>query len=81
MDLEHVVADIADVLKIIDSSAIPFKKFRPGVGPDGEPQLVKLIAEQLNRLPRYSLGVKTMRTPDLPIAGSWALEIELNSAS
>jgi hypothetical protein len=77
MDLERVVTDIADVLKIIDSSGVPFKAFRAGVGPYGEPQLVKLVAEQLNRLPHYPLGVKTMRTPDLLIVGSWALEIKI----
>ena len=77
MDLECVVADIADVLKIIDSSRVPFKAFQAGVGPYGEPQLVKLIAEHLKRLPQYALGVKTMRTPDLLLVGHWALEIKI----
>jgi hypothetical protein len=77
MDLEQVVNDIAHVVKIIDSSRVPFKSFQPGVGPYGEPQLVKLIAEHLNRSPRYAQGVKTMRTPDLLIAGAWALEIKI----
>lgn len=53
MELEALVQDIADVLKGIDSSVVPFKSFRPGVGPYGEPPLVKLVAEGLNRLPLY----------------------------
>jgi hypothetical protein len=77
MDLQQVVSDIADVLKLIDASSIPFKAFQSGVGPYGEPQLVKLIAEHWNRNPLYALRVKTMRTPDLLIAGSWALEVKI----
>jgi hypothetical protein len=77
MELEAVVQDIADVLKGIDSSQVPFKRFQPGVGPYGEPQLVKLIAEGLNRTPRYGGCAKIMRTPDLMLAGHWALEIKL----
>src|ERR1700687_1230274 len=77
MELERIVSDIADVLRIIDSSGTPFKTFQAGVGPYGEPQLVKLVAEQLNLLPHYAMGVKTMRTPDLLIAGFWALEIKI----
>lgn len=77
MDLETVVQDIADVLKSIDSSGAPFKDFKPGVGPYGEPQLVKLVAEHLNRIPRYGGCAKTMRSPDLLVAGHWALEIKI----
>jgi hypothetical protein len=63
MDLKTVVQDIADVLKGIDSSREPFKNFQPGVGPYGEPQLVKLVAERLNDIPRYGGCAKTMRSP------------------
>lgn len=84
MDLEAVVNDIADVLKGIDSSRVqfkssrpPFKEFQPGVGPCGEPQLVRLVAESLNRMPQYGGCAKTMRTPDLMLVGHWALEIKL----
>lgn len=69
--------DIADVLKGIDSSRVPFKQFQPGVGPYGEPQLVKLISEGLNRLPRYGSRARTRRTPDLLIENEWALEIKI----
>jgi hypothetical protein len=77
MVLESVIQDVADVLKGIDGSGEAFKNFQPGVGPYGEPQLVKLVAQHLNDIPAYSHGVKTMRTPDLLIAGHWALEIKL----
>jgi len=77
MELEALVQDIADVLKDIDSSRVPFKSFQPGVGPYGEPQLVKLVAEGLNRMPQYGGCAKTMRNPDLMLAGHWALEIKL----
>jgi hypothetical protein len=53
MDLEGLIPDIADALKIIDGSRVPFKTFQPGVGPYGEPQLVKIVAEHLNRIPHY----------------------------
>jgi hypothetical protein len=84
MDLDTVIDDIADILKGIDSSQVrfkssrpPFKEFQPGVGPCPEPQLVRLIAEGLNRMPRYGACAKTMRSPDLMIVGQWALEIKL----
>ncbi len=77
MELETIVQDIADVLKSIDSSRVPFKNFQPGVGPYGEPQLVKLVAGGLNGISRYGGSAKTMRTPDLLIEGHWALEIKI----
>jgi hypothetical protein len=77
MNLERVITDIADALKVIDTSGLTFKDFHAGVGPYGEPQLVKLIAEHLSRSPQYAQRVKTTRTPDLLIAGFWALEIKI----
>jgi hypothetical protein len=72
MDLDRVIIDIADVLKRIDNFGATFKDFRPGIGPFGEPQLVKM-----SLLPRYSSGVSTMRTPDLLIHKHWALKIKI----
>jgi len=84
MDLETVVNDIADVLKDVDFSGVrfkssrpPYKEFQPGVGPCPEPQLVKLAAEGLNRIPRYGGSARTRRTPDLMIEKYWALEIKI----
>lgn len=77
MELQQVVADIADALVAIDASGIPFKAFNPGVGPYGEPQLVRLIAQRLNDNKKYSGLVATKRTPDLLIKGLWALEFKI----
>src|SRR5579883_3455074 len=77
MDLETLVNDVADVLKQSDVAAEPFKGFQPGVGPYGEPQLLKLVAAKLGRLSGYEAGVQTKRTPDILISGQWALEVKV----
>lgn len=77
MDLESLVRDIADALVRIDGSRQPFRSFQPGVGPYGEPQLVRLIAEYLNELPQFHGAVKTKRTPDLSIPSEWAVEFKI----
>lgn len=77
IDLEQVANDVASALVHLDCSGEPFKQFRPGVGPYGEPQLVKAVADYLNQLPGYRNGVKTKRTPDLLISGEWALEFKI----
>jgi hypothetical protein len=77
MNLNQVVGEIADALAAIDSSGVPFKDYQPGVGPYGEPQVLKAVVDRLRHLPGYSAGVATRRTPDVLIAGLWALEIKL----
>lgn len=77
MSLQHLIMDIADACKSIDAEEPPFKGFRAGVGPYGEPQLVKLIANRLSVLSAYSGRAKSKRTPDLLITGSWALEFKI----
>jgi len=77
MELHQVVTDIADALVAIDASGTPFKSFLPGVGPYGEPQLVRLVAKKLNDSQSYSGRVATKRTPDLLINGLWALEFKI----
>ena len=77
MELQQVVLDIADALVAIDKSAPPFRTFKKGVGPYGEPQLVRLVAQRLNDSARYSGHVATKRTPDLLISGLWALEFKV----
>jgi hypothetical protein len=44
VDLRDLVDDFAEALVHIDASRECFRTFKPGVGPYGEPQLVKLIA-------------------------------------
>jgi hypothetical protein len=77
MDLEHVVRDVASALMVVDGCGVPFKHFQRGVGPYGEPQLLAAVAWHLNTVPVYGGLVRTKRTPDLLIPGSWALEVKL----
>jgi len=77
MELCELLGDIRDSIASVDASRIAFKQFLPGVGPYGEPQLVRLIASQLSELPRYIGLVKTKRVPDLLISGHWAVEFKI----
>ena len=77
MQLDRVIRDVADVLVAIDQSRVPFREFRPGVGPYGEPQLVRAIAQRLNEFGAYRGTACTKRCPDLLIRGAWAVEFKL----
>jgi len=77
VSLERIVSDVADACVKIDGSGVPFKTFRMGVGPYGEPQLVKLLAYHLNALPSYAGRARSKRTPDLLIVGLWAIEFKI----
>lgn len=76
--MQQLVEDIAEAIRWIDSSGVPFKQFRSGAGPYGEPQLVKLIAQRLSleHRDRYE-GVRTCRTPDVLIPERWAFEVKI----
>ncbi len=74
----QLIEDIVGALRAVDNSGIPFKNFRPGVGPYGEPQLVKLIAAHLAQsYPERYEGIKTCRVPDVLIPERWALEFKI----
>src|SRR5947208_3135608 len=77
MQLQEVTSDICGVIRDIDASGIPFKHFQPGVGPYGEPQLLKEIARRLNDIPKYEKKAVTKRTPDLLIPAEWAMEFKI----
>lgn len=49
MEFPEIVADIANLLKEFDSEKPIHKDFQPGIGPFGEPQLIKEISNRLNR--------------------------------
>jgi hypothetical protein len=72
MELQTVAADIAAALAAIDGSQVPFKQFQPGVGPYGEPQLTRLIAAHLDKLPRDAGLVATKRTCSSAGTGRWS---------
>ena len=77
MELSYFISNIADELVAIDSGAVPFKSFKPGVGPYGEPQLIREIARRLNEKSECSGRVSTKRTPHLLIKGHWAMEFKI----
>ncbi|PZC47335.1 MAG: hypothetical protein C1O27_001282 [Chloroflexi bacterium] len=77
MQLAEVVSDIADSLVAVDNGGVPFRSFHPGVGPYGEPQLVKQVAMLLDSMPAYSGRISTQRTPDLLIRDYWAIEVKI----
>jgi hypothetical protein len=77
MELRKVISDIVNALVQVDEAGIPFKSFQPGVGPYGEPQLLKHISMYLNNVPSYKGCALTRRTPDLLIRGYWALEFKI----
>ena len=60
----ELVRMIADILKEFDSEEPVHKSFQPGIGPFGEPQLVKEIAQ---RLSKKGIKAYTQRTPDLVV--------------
>ena len=79
--LTKIISDIADSLVVVDSSGVPHsirgRTYLPGVGPYGEPQLLKKISQLLNLKSLYWGNVETRRSPDLLIRGYWALEFKI----
>ena len=75
MDLHGITKDIANYLKYFDSTKPVHKAFRPGIGPFGEPQLIRELASGLNA---NGYSCRTRRTPDLEIGDrEWALEFKI----
>jgi hypothetical protein len=77
MNLDELLTDVTAALARIDSSRQCFRTFQAGVGPYGEPQLVKLIAAHLNQLQNYNGMARTKRCPDLLIPNKWAVEFKI----
>lgn len=74
MQYAEIVKAIADILKEYDSEQPIHKTFQPGIGPFGEPQIVRLIAQ---RLTAKGIEATTRRTPDLIIRQEWAIEFKI----
>lgn len=74
MNYNEFVNIIADILKKFDSEKPIHKSFQPGIGPFGEPQIVKIIAE---RLQEFGVLAKTKRIPDLVVQNEWAIEFKI----
>ncbi|MGD1212262.1 MAG: hypothetical protein ABR973_13010 [Candidatus Acidiferrales bacterium] len=77
MTLAEVVSDIAEALVRIDASGKSFRAYKAGVGPYGEPQLVKLLCADLNSRGKYHGAACTRRSPDLLIPNEWAIEFKI----
>ncbi len=78
MELNEVVADIADAMVHIDASREVYGTFSPGVGPFAERRLVLRMSQYLNTLPKYNGGVCIPHlTPDLLIPKEWAIEFKI----
>lgn len=74
MEYSEIVKTIADILKEFDSELPIHKAFRPGIGPFGEPQIVRVIADKLSN---RGIAARTRRTPDLDIDHQWAIEFKI----
>lgn len=74
MEYFEIVNLIANLLKQFDDECPKHKNFKPGIGPFGEPQLIKAIATRLTDL---GIPAQTRRTPDLEINDEWAVEFKI----
>jgi len=74
MSYQDLVIIIADILKKFDEEKPVHKKFQPGIGPFGEPQIVKIIS---NRLIEQGIRAKTKRNPDMDIQGKFGIEFKI----
>lgn len=70
----EVVKLIADILKEFDAERPVHKAFKPGIGPFGEPQIVREIAK---RLSARGIWARTKRSPDLDLLHEWAIEFKI----
>src|SRR5258708_12398606 len=76
LELQQIVNDVRDSLVFVDACGVPFKQFQPGVGPYGDPQLMRAVVDHLKKLPSC-IDAQTKRTPDILIPGEWALEFKI----
>ncbi len=74
MKFPDLVRSIADSLERIDLQKPIHKTFRPGIGPFGEPQLVRMLAQELTAA---GVCAQTRRTPDLEVDREWAIEFKI----
>ena len=77
MELNALVKLISETLKEFDSTSPRQvnKTFKAGIGPFGEPQLVKELCE---RLKQKGYACRTARTPDLMFGTEeWAIEFKI----
>ncbi|MEW6142583.1 MAG: hypothetical protein AB1597_05415 [Chloroflexota bacterium] len=78
LTLEYFVDDFADALVEVDRRGIPHKNFRPGIGPYGESDAIKVALIEMRRKAtvRYA-NTLTKRQPDLLIPSDWMIEFKI----
>ena len=75
IELVELVCAVANILKVFDSERPIHKSYKPGIGPFGEPQLVKEIAR---RLTNKGISARTTQTPaDMDVGDTWAIEFKI----
>ncbi len=88
MKFDDITRSIADILKDFDAECpIDQSRYRPGIGPFRESQLVRQVAERLTGrgVSGESVVAKTHMTPDMSIRSpeqqsgldSWAIEFKI----
>jgi hypothetical protein len=74
MEYRKLLEIITNILAEFDSEKPIHKNFQVGIGPFGEPQLIKIIA---NKLSERNIPAKTKRTPDLEVINEIAIEAKI----
>lgn len=76
--LKQVVDAFADGLLAVDASGVSHKSFKPGVGPYGEADAIRVSLQNMRtRFPELFSESRTKRLPDVLIPGQWALEFKI----
>lgn len=78
MVLRELLRYFSEAIDHIDKSGSAFRDYQPGVGPYGEPQLLKLMVSYLRETYQDDFGeAKTKRTPDVLVPRHWATEAKI----
>jgi hypothetical protein len=78
VSLKQVLDAFAEGLQAIDTGRVPHKSFKPGVGPYGEADAIRLALQHMRmQSPELFSEAKTKRLPDMLIPGHWALEFKI----
>jgi|SRR5579859_1110428 len=84
IELNEIVAHLAQALMACDATKDAFRSFKPGIGPFGEPEATNLALMFLRKVlpeiyscagPRAYPGSK--KQCDLVMPGEWAIEVKL----
>jgi hypothetical protein len=78
LTLQQFIDDFTDALERIDRSGKPHKTFKPGIGPYGESEAVKVaLAEMKEKATARYIGAMPKRQPDLLIPNEWMIEFKV----